>query len=120
MNSFGTIFLSKKSYLKKKLLFPIVTLKSYQHRKEKSYKGSTDSFGNGMTRVITWEVVEYLVVTKVFCNIALPVHPTIIRELKQDITSLTITSPSLHHHLTITSFFVCLFTLCGRACPIIH
>ena len=30
------------------------------------------------------------------------------KELKQDITSLTITSPSLHHHFTITSF-VCLF-----------
>ena len=26
-----------------------------------------------------------------------------IRELKQDITSPTITSPSLHHHFTITS-----------------
>ena len=25
-----------------------------------------------MTRVTTWEGVEYLVVTKVFCNIALP------------------------------------------------
>ena len=52
--------------------FPTVTLKIYQHRKEKSYRGSRDSFGNGMTRVITWEGVEYLVVTKVFCSIALP------------------------------------------------
>ena len=33
------------------------------------------SFGNGMTRVKTWEGVEYLVVTKVFCNIALLRHP---------------------------------------------
>ena len=33
--------------------FPTVTLKIYQHRKEKSYRGSRDSFGNGMTRVIT-------------------------------------------------------------------
>ena len=30
-------------------------------------------------------------------------HTLVIRELKQDITSLTITSPSLHHH------FLCLF-----------
>ena len=30
------------------------------------------------------------------------------RELKQDITSLTITSPSLHHHFIFTSLF-CLF-----------
>ena len=51
--------------------FAIVTLKIYHHRKEKSYRGSRDSFGNGMTRVITWEGVEYLVVTKVFCIIAL-------------------------------------------------
>ena len=54
--------------------FPTVTLKFYQHRKEKSYRGSRDSFGNGMTRVITWEGVEYLVMTKVFCNIALLLH----------------------------------------------
>ena len=32
----------------------------------------------------------------------------VLRELKQDITLLTITSPSLYHHFTITSF-VCLF-----------
>ena len=51
--------------------FPTVTLKIYQHWKEKSYRGSRDSFGNGMTTVTTWEGVEYLVVTKVFCSIAL-------------------------------------------------
>ena len=51
--------------------FPIVTLKIYHHRKEKSYKGSRDSFGNGMTRGTTWEGVEYLVVTKVKISIAL-------------------------------------------------
>ena len=45
--------------------FPIVLLKTYHHRKEKSYKGSRDSFGNGMTRGTTLEGVEYLVVTKV-------------------------------------------------------
>ena len=38
--------------------FPTVVLKIYQHRKEKSYRGSRDSFGNGMTRVTTWEGVE--------------------------------------------------------------
>ena len=36
------------------------------------------------------------------------VHSKYNRELKQDITSLPITSPSLHRHFTITSF-VCLF-----------
>ena len=53
--------------------FPIVlvTLKIYHHRKEKSYRGSKDSFGNGMTRGTTWEGVEYLVVTKVKISIAL-------------------------------------------------
>ena len=45
--------------------FPIVKLKIYHHRKEKSYRGTRDSFGNGMTRGTTWESVEYLVVTKV-------------------------------------------------------
>ena len=29
--------------------FPTVTLKIYQHQKEKSYRGLRDSFGNGMT-----------------------------------------------------------------------
>ena len=38
--------------------FPTVTLDIYQHWKEKSYRGSRDSFGNGMTRVTTWEGVE--------------------------------------------------------------
>ena len=38
--------------------FSTVTLNIYQHRKEKSYRGSRDSFGNGMTRVTTWEGVE--------------------------------------------------------------
>ena len=38
--------------------FPIVTLKIYHHRKEKSYRRSRDSFGNGMTRGTTWEGVE--------------------------------------------------------------
>ena len=52
--------------------FPIVMLKIYHHRKENSYRGSRDSFGNGMTRGTTWEGVEYLVVTKVFCRIGLP------------------------------------------------
>ena len=52
--------------------FPIVTLKTYHHRKEKIYRGSRDSFGNGMTRGTTWEGVEYLVVTKVQIRIALP------------------------------------------------
>ena len=52
--------------------FPTVVIKIYQHRKENSYRGSRDSFGNGMTRVTTWEGVEYLVVTKVLCSIALP------------------------------------------------
>ena len=33
-------------------------LKIYHHRKEKSYRGSTGSFGNGMTRGTTWEGVE--------------------------------------------------------------
>ena len=51
--------------------FLTVTLKIYQHRKEKSYRGSRDSFGNGMTRGTTWEGVEYLVVTKVKISIAL-------------------------------------------------
>ena len=35
------------------------------------------------------------------------------RELKQDIISLTITSPSL-------PLFVCSFTLCDQACPSIN
>ena len=47
-------------------------VKIYQHRKEKSYRGSRDSFGNGMTRVITWEGVEVLVVILVFLVIPLP------------------------------------------------
>jgi hypothetical protein len=51
--------------------FPTVVLKIYQHRKEKSYRGSRESFGNGMTRVTTWEGVDYLVVTNVFFSIAL-------------------------------------------------
>ena len=51
--------------------FPIVMLKIYHHRKEKSYRGSRDSFGNGMTRGTTWEGVEYFVVTKVKISIAL-------------------------------------------------
>ena len=38
--------------------FPIVTLKIYHHQKEKSYRRSRDSFGNGMTRGTTWEGVE--------------------------------------------------------------
>ena len=38
--------------------FPIVTFETYHHRKEKSYRGSRDNFGNGMTRGTTWEVVE--------------------------------------------------------------
>ena len=38
--------------------FPIVTLKNYHHRKEKSYRGSRDGFGNGMTRGTTWAGVE--------------------------------------------------------------
>ena len=38
--------------------FIIGTLKIYRHRKEKSYRGSRDSFGNGMTRGTTWEGVE--------------------------------------------------------------
>ena len=46
-------------------------LKIYQHRKEKSYRGSRDSFGNGMTRGTTWEGVEYLVATKVKISITL-------------------------------------------------
>ena len=33
-------------------------LKTYHHRKEKSYIGSRDCFGNGMTRGTTWEGVE--------------------------------------------------------------
>ena len=33
--------------------FPIVTLKIYHHRKEKSYRGAMAGFGNGMTRVTT-------------------------------------------------------------------
>ena len=53
--------------------FPIVTLKIYHHRKEKSYIGSRDSFGNGMTRGTTWEGVEYLVLTEVQIRIALMV-----------------------------------------------
>ena len=55
--------------------FPIVTLKTYHHRKEMSYRGSWDSFGNGMTRGTTWEGVDYLAVTKVQTRIALPGHP---------------------------------------------
>ena len=46
-------------------------LKTYHHRKEKSYRGSRDSFGNGMTRGTTWEGVQYLIVTKVKISIAL-------------------------------------------------
>ena len=38
--------------------FTIVTLKTYHHRKEKSYRGSRDSFENGITRGTTWEGVE--------------------------------------------------------------
>ena len=56
--------------------FPIVTLKIYHHRKEKSYRGPMEVFGNGMTRGTTWEGVEYLVVTKVFCRIGLPPQPS--------------------------------------------
>ena len=42
------------------------------------------------------------------------------KELKQYITSHTITSPSLHHHFIITSF-VCLFIYAFyQACPTIH
>ena len=51
--------------------FPIVTPKIYHHWKEKSYRGSRDSFGNGMIGGTTWEGVEYLVVTKVQIRIAL-------------------------------------------------
>ena len=51
--------------------FSIVALKIYHLRKEKSYRGSRDSFGNGMTSGTTWEGVEYLVVTKVKISIAL-------------------------------------------------
>ena len=46
--------------------FPIVTLKTYHHRKEKSYRGSRDSFGNGMTRETSWEGVEVAIVEKVY------------------------------------------------------
>ena len=46
--------------------FPIVTLKIYHHRKEKSYRGSRDSFGNGMTRGTTWEGVEVAIVETVY------------------------------------------------------
>ena len=38
--------------------FPIVTLKIYNHWKEKSYRGPMEVFGNGMTRGTTWEGVE--------------------------------------------------------------
>ena len=50
---------------------PIVSLKIYHHRKEKSYRGSRDSFGNSMTRGTTWEGVEYFVVAMVKITIAL-------------------------------------------------
>ena len=45
--------------------FPTVVLKIYQHRKEKSYRGSRDSFRNGMATVIKWEGVEVAIVEKV-------------------------------------------------------
>ena len=64
---FGDIFILGPFPIK----LPIVTLKIYHHRKEKSYIGSRDSFGNGMTRGTTWEGVEYLVLTKVQIRIAL-------------------------------------------------
>ena len=54
--------------------FPTVTLNIYQHRKEKSYRGSRDSFGNGMTRVTTWEGVE--VATVQIPNQTSPYCPT--------------------------------------------
>ena len=38
--------------------FPTATLKIYQHRNEKSYRGSRDSCENGMTMITTWEGVE--------------------------------------------------------------
>ena len=34
------------------------------HRKEKSYKGSRDSFGNGITRGTTWKNVEVAKIKK--------------------------------------------------------
>ena len=44
--------------------------------------------------------------------------------LNREVNKTSLHLPSLHHHFTITSpslpFFVCLFTLCGRACPTIH
>ena len=58
---FWDIFILGRFFIK----FPVVTLKTYHNWKEKSYRGSRDSFGNGMTRGTTWEGVEYLVVTKV-------------------------------------------------------
>ena len=51
---FGDIFILGLFSIK----FLIVKLKIYHHRKEKSYSGSRDSFGNGMTRGTTWEGVE--------------------------------------------------------------
>ena len=38
--------------------FPIIMLKTYHHQKEKSYRGSTDCFGNGMIRGSTWKGVN--------------------------------------------------------------
>ena len=46
--------------------FPIVTLKIYHPRKEQSYRGSRDSFGNGMSRGSTREGVEVAIVGKVY------------------------------------------------------
>ena len=40
--------------------------KIYHHRKEKSYRGPREVFGNGMTRGTTWEGVEVAEVEKVY------------------------------------------------------
>ena len=63
--------------------FPIVTLKIYHHRKEKSYRGPMEVFGNGMTRGTTWEGVKYLVLTKVQIRITLPEGPNVGKFSKQ-------------------------------------
>ena len=48
------------------IIFPIVTFKIYHHRKEKSYRGPREVFGNGMTKGTTWEGVEVAEVEKVY------------------------------------------------------
>ena len=63
---FGDIFILGLFPIK----FPIVTLKTYHHRKEKSYRGSRDSFGNGMTRGTTWAGVEVAKMKKSAIRIA--------------------------------------------------